>query len=97
MSSPDPLTGIGKTALSVARVRARETLRPDHLFDDPYAPAFLAAFPAELVTSTAPASLRAMLGFHIVVRTRFFDDYLLAARAAGGVGGDQPTAGQQRG
>ena len=37
------LPGVSRTAVAVARVRARESGRPDRLFDDPYAAAFVAA------------------------------------------------------
>jgi O-methyltransferase involved in polyketide biosynthesis len=43
--SPEPLSGVSKTALAVARVRAEESHRPDRLFDDPYEEGFLAAVP----------------------------------------------------
>ncbi len=87
-----PLQGVGKTALGVAMVRARESRRDDRLFDDPYAQAFLdaapGAFPEEPETQEqlAPlgpmASLGAVFYAHAVIRTRFFDDYLTAATAA---------------
>ncbi len=87
MESRESLRGVGKTALGVARVRAEESRRPDRLFDDPYAQAFLdaapEAFPAEPTTADELASLGAAFYFHGVIRTRFFDDYLLAACVAG--------------
>jgi methyltransferase (TIGR00027 family) len=79
------LTAVSATALRVAAVRARESTRPDRLFDDPYAAAFAAT--AESTGSTGstgePASgevkrVRQLLALHVVVRTRFYDDYLLA-------------------
>jgi len=70
------LDGVGGTALRVARVRAWESRRPDRLFDDPYAAAFA---PTGERRSTAPGSPRARLAFHVIIRTRFYDDYLLAA------------------
>jgi methyltransferase (TIGR00027 family) len=89
----DQLAGVGKTALGVAAVRARETRRPDQLFDDPYAQAFLDAAPGvlpdepvlgrDLAARGPMASLGAVFAAHGVLRTRFFDDYLLAATAAG--------------
>lgn len=88
-----PLSGVGKTALGVAAVRARESGRPDRLFDDPYAKAFLDAAPRVLpdepvsdrdLAAWGPmASVGAVFFAHGVLRTRFFDDYLLAATAAG--------------
>ncbi|MDN3354631.1 SAM-dependent methyltransferase [Actinomadura sp. DC4] len=68
------LSGVGATSLGVARARARESLRPDRLFDDPYAAAFAVAGEHRAVT---PA--RARLAFHVIIRTRFYDDYLLAS------------------
>lgn len=88
-----PLGGVGKTALGVASVRARESRRPDRLFDDPYAQAFLDAAPGVLpnepvserdVAAWGPmASLGAVFHAHGALRTRFFDDFLLTATAAG--------------
>jgi len=88
-----PLGGVGKTALGVSAVRARESRRPDRLFDDPYAQAFLDAAPGVLpdepvsehdLAAWGPmASLGAVFYALGVLRTRFFDDYLLTATAAG--------------
>jgi methyltransferase (TIGR00027 family) len=87
MRSQEPLTGVGKTALGVARMRAHESQRPDRLFNDPYAQAFVTAapetFPDGQAGSGEPASLGAVFAFHTVIRTRFFDDYLLAACTSG--------------
>lgn len=75
--------GVGKTAIAVAHIRAQESLRPDRLFDDPYATRFLAAAGwaapvADADESDIPA--RWLLMFRsVVVRTRFLDDLLLAA------------------
>jgi len=80
-------------------VRARESRRSDRLFDDPYAAALVAAAggaggagdgagdgPAEDVArDVAGASpQRRALAFHIVIRTRYYDDFLLDAASAGG-------------
>lgn len=92
MTAPPPLAGVGKTALGVAAVRARESRRPDRLFHDPYAQAFVDAAPGalpdepvtgpDLAAMGAMASLGAVFYAHGVLRTRFFDDYLLAATTA---------------
>ncbi len=71
-------------------MRAAESRRADRLFDDPYAEAFLAAEPGafDLEQRTGAgvmASWGAVFSSHAVTRTRFFDDYLLAA-TAGGIG-----------
>ena len=76
------LTAVSATALRVAAVRARESTRPDRLFDDPYAAAFAdtgsTGGGAEPVSGEA-MRVRQLLALHVVVRTRFYDDYLLAA------------------
>ena len=72
----ESLSGVGRTSLGVARARAWESRKPDRLFDDPYAAAF--ATTGERRTTT-PGSARARLAFHVIIRTRFYDDYLLAA------------------
>ncbi len=82
--------GVGKTALGVAAVRAAESRRADRLFDDPYAEAFLAAAPGafdieQRAGAGEMASWGAGFSSYAVTRTRFFDDYLLAA-TAGGIG-----------
>jgi len=94
MMQPDePLRGVEKTALGVAMVRARESHQDDRLFDDPYAQTFVDAAPGafpeepktpeELAALGPMASLGAVFYVHAVIRTRFFDDYLTAATAAG--------------
>ncbi|TQS29895.1 SAM-dependent methyltransferase [Microbispora sp. KK1-11] len=93
MRPQNALKGVAKTALGMAMVRAHESLRDDRLFSDPYAQRFLDAAPgafpeqpasAEDLAALGPlASLGAVFAFHGVLRTRFFDDYLIAATAAG--------------
>lgn len=91
-ASPQSLPGVGKTAIGVASLRAVESRRPDRLFDDPYAQAFVEAARAlvpELADSGLDGDHRSLTGIgalfysHVVVRTRFYDEYLLAATAAG--------------
>ena len=72
----NPLNGVGVTSLGVARARAWESRRPDRLFDDPYAAAFTAAADTGGRAPLSPA--RARLAFHVIIRTRFYDDFLLA-------------------
>lgn len=80
-------TGVGRTALGAAMIRAMESRRGDRLFRDPYAAAFLAAAPTvfrreERGAAACLSGLSAAgTGFwsHVVIRTRFFDDYLLDA------------------
>jgi methyltransferase (TIGR00027 family) len=91
MSGGDAPTGVGKTALGVAMVRAEESRRSDRLFDDPYAAAFLAAAPGVFNREerAATTDVGGMTGWgaafwsHAVIRTRFFDDYLLDTAGRG--------------
>jgi len=82
------LTGVPKTALGVARIRSRESERPDRLFYDPYAAAFVAAMPEAYAndgnrSTEAARAVGLRIAIHVVVRTRFYDDYLLAAAGDG--------------
>jgi methyltransferase (TIGR00027 family) len=72
----ESLSGVGGTSVAVARARAWESRKPDRLFDDPYAAAFAVPGPRR---TTTPGSARARLVFHVIIRTRFYDDFLLAA------------------
>lgn len=85
-------TGVGRTALGMAMIRAQESRRDDRLFDDPLAAAFLSAAPTSFDPAERAAdrggraadSWGSAIGTHAVVRTRFYDDQLMAA-ADGGV------------
>ncbi|MGW3360759.1 class I SAM-dependent methyltransferase [Streptomyces bungoensis] len=80
-------SGVWATAVGVARVRAMETQREHALFRDPLALAFATA--GGLRPDSAPrgdeASRQRWLGvaYSIVIRTRFLDDLLERACAAG--------------
>ncbi len=83
-----PLAGVGATSLGVAMVRAHESQRPDRLFNDHLAAAFVAAAPNMFPEARAPQdgdqkSVGAAFGMHAVFRTRCYDDYLLAACETG--------------
>lgn len=86
-NAPQPdhvFSPVSLTAVAVAAVRARESARPDALFDDPYAAALVAAYvrsdPAsEGVLAAEPGPMGAGLAGQIPVRTRFYDEWLLAA------------------
>ena len=75
------LEGVGGTGLTVAGIRAEETARPDRLFADPLAAAFVAAAgsPPPRATSRQAAALR----LWIVARTVFLDELITAACADG--------------
>ncbi|MGP9016839.1 SAM-dependent methyltransferase [Streptomyces sp. BR1] len=83
MTTPDAISPVSRTALAVATVRARESARSDKLFDDPYAAAFRAAADMPPTRSAAPSPLAVGFAHHAVIRTRFYDDALLAAVDAG--------------
>lgn len=80
--------GVGRTAIGVAHIRAAETRRPDALFRDPCAQWF-----ADAARWTPPESREEADGTYgpfwrrivegVIVRTRFLDDYVLAAVRAG--------------
>jgi methyltransferase (TIGR00027 family) len=82
------LGGVGITSLGVAMVRANESARPDRLFDDPLATAFVAAAPGAFPEAKRrydgdQRQVGAAFGVHAIIRTRFYDDYLLAACSTG--------------
>lgn len=90
MDREDPLSGVSKTALGMALIRAGESRRSDRLFSDPYAQEFANAVPGafsreEAIAAQDPstASFGAAFADHGVLRTRFFDDFLLAAAGSG--------------
>jgi methyltransferase (TIGR00027 family) len=82
MTTENPLTGVSVTALSVARVRAAESRRPDALFHDPYAVAFVRAAPGRTGPARANPHRDALIR-QITLRTRWYDDHLRDACAAG--------------
>lgn len=70
-----PPVGVARTAVLIAAARAQEQSHLRRLFDDPLA--------AGLVEAAGSASdlngVRTLAGDHFVLRTRYFDDQLLAA------------------
>ena len=83
MGTQSPLSSLGQTAIEVAAVRARESERPDRLFDDPYAALFVAELGDTAAQDGTPQAARESLALQVAVRTRFFDDYLLDACGIG--------------
>jgi methyltransferase (TIGR00027 family) len=73
----------------MALVRSEETKRNDRLFEDSFAAAFVEAAPDAFAEEEAEAdrgvlsALGAVFAFNASVRTRFYDDYLMAASRAG--------------
>ncbi|MEW9556023.1 SAM-dependent methyltransferase [Nonomuraea sp. NPDC050783] len=70
------LPAVARTAIGAARIRAAESERPDRLFDDPYATAFVTAAGEGAGEGTETGGLFAD---HLALRTRFFDDHLVGA------------------
>lgn len=67
-------TGVSRTAVIIAQARAAETERPDRLFADPLAQAFVDAIGWIQVAEAGRLNQE-----HFVLRTRFFDDYFRSA------------------
>ena len=90
--APLPLDGVGGTGLAVAAIRARESARPDRLFDDPLAAAFAELRTAGTTPGSGPGATAgdepggpraAALRAWVVARTVFLDEMLSEACAAG--------------
>jgi methyltransferase (TIGR00027 family) len=87
--SDDTPSGVGETAIGAAMMRARESLRVDPLFDDPFAAAFVDAAPPVFeegpTAEDSPelAALEAAFEDAVSVRTRFYDEFVLAAAQSG--------------
>src|SRR5216683_7614667 len=81
--------GVGRTAVGMALIRAEESRQPDRLFDDSFAEVFVAAAPDAFAEEELEAdaetlaAVGAAFAFSAVIRTRFYDDYLLGACRAG--------------
>ena len=71
------LSAVNRTAVGVAAIRARESLRPDRLFDDPFAAVLSEGFVRPPATDGAAAGQRRRLRDHVVLRTRWYDGWLL--------------------
>jgi methyltransferase (TIGR00027 family) len=84
-----PLDGVTETALGAAEMRAEESLRVDRLFNDQLAASFVAAAPPlfpDVASQSDDAELAALVESGITgvaIRTRYFDEHLNAACAAG--------------
>jgi methyltransferase (TIGR00027 family) len=71
--------GVGETGLAVAAIRAQETARPDRLFADPLAGAFVAASGWAPRPVTPGDQRAAALRLWVVARTVFLDELLASA------------------
>jgi methyltransferase (TIGR00027 family) len=77
------IDAIGATAFEVAALRAAETRRADRLFEDPYAEMFLRAAGRDTEPTADKSAFVAIMGVQAAVRTRFLDEALRSAVAAG--------------
>lgn len=87
ISEDEVPTGVSMTALGVAAARAQESTRPDRLFEDSLAKEFIAAAGSRFEEIQPQGSdldpiLKRFFDY-AALRTRFFDDYLLAACSTG--------------
>lgn len=71
---------LGSTAFWTASVRALESRRPDCLFSDPWAAALAGGIGAAWIEQRSEASV-----LPIVLRTRYFDDFLLRVATENGL------------
>jgi methyltransferase (TIGR00027 family) len=78
--SASPVSNVSDTARWVAVYRAWESVRPDALFNDPYAKS-LAGERGKAIANLMPAQARS--GWPMVARTKLIDDLVLAAVAQG--------------
>jgi len=88
----DIVTGVGVTALGAAGMRAMEGHHPRPLFRDPYAAALVEAaadqLPGRIPVTPEEAAADpdfpwSGLANYVAVRSRFFDDFFVAAAGAG--------------
>ncbi len=82
----DPTTNpVAPTSRWMAAARARESERADRLFDDPLAAALAGPEGFAWLERMETAALSSGPGLYPVIRTRFFDDFLLDACKASGI------------
>jgi methyltransferase (TIGR00027 family) len=72
------LGGVGETARWMAASRARESRRPDRLFEDPFAEHLAGPDGPGLLTHFHPAHANDTGNPYLVIRTKWFDEYLAA-------------------
>ncbi|MFC5833568.1 SAM-dependent methyltransferase [Nonomuraea insulae] len=77
------LDGVAGTALWTAAARARESLRADRLFDDPFADDLAGAEGTALLARFHTAKAAPEGNPFLAIRTRWFDDFVRSAVTAG--------------
>ncbi|HTY26665.1 MAG TPA: class I SAM-dependent methyltransferase, partial [Mycobacterium sp.] len=98
----DLASSVGATATLVAAARAAATREPDPLIDDPYAEPLVRAVGVDVFTRMAGGDLptpndQTAMGVtrmtdNMAVRTKFFDDYFLAAAGGSATSGRAANA-----
>jgi methyltransferase (TIGR00027 family) len=71
-----PVDPVAQTSRWMAAARARESERPYRLFDDPLAPALAGPEGFAWLQRMQPVPRFGGLALYVVLRTRFFDDFL---------------------
>jgi methyltransferase (TIGR00027 family) len=77
------LGGVGETARWMAAARARESRRPDRLFNDPFAAALAGPDGPGLLTHFHPSHANDNGNPYLAIRTRWFDDFLTSLAEEG--------------
>jgi methyltransferase (TIGR00027 family) len=75
------LAGVSRTAIGVAAARARESSRPDRLFDDHYAARFLSTEAKPRTSFWTPGRTGSVFGDYFALRTHFFDTFFATVAA----------------
>ena len=78
--SASPISNVSDTARWVAVYRARESARPDALFNDPYAQ-LLAGERGQAIAALMPRQARS--GWPMIARTKLMDDLIMSTIAQG--------------
>jgi methyltransferase (TIGR00027 family) len=79
----DDFSGVGETSLWMAAYRARESRRPDRLYNDPYAELLAGKKGPSLLTHFHTAHANDDGNPYLAIRTRWFDDYIATSVTGG--------------
>lgn len=72
------MNGVGDTSLWMAAYRARESRRPDRLYEDPFAEWLAGERGVEMLTHFHTSRANDAGNPYLAIRTRWFDDYVLS-------------------
>lgn len=82
-SEPRSIDGVGETALWMAAARARESRRPDRLFEDPYAEKLAGPRGPDLLRYYHTSRGADTGNPYLAIRHRWFDEFLLESATPG--------------